>query len=417
MSLHHLADRQPHQRSLELAATAVDFELTSAETDELAAHVAGCPACARRAVAMRSDALRLSRPLMLLPSPRVDDAVNAAISGRRARPQRLVLLVAAALLLLVALLGALAAGAYLLRTWQTLPINVVPLPTVPVALVSPAPDASPTAVPPAATGPLASAIDPVVTLRVEIRPDVSVGRMPLMTVYRDGTVLRRDDATGRVTRLTPAGLALLLAPATDGDLLVTSGTIAPDPAYNGGFTTYTIDLRRGTEIVRRSTTNSLTPATRAEGQRLITLAEHLGGPESWLPADAWAKGPADSERYTASRFLLKVTSFKEVGVDYPPEPLDVAEVVWPLAGFLQGFGELRPEPPPPADGITERCGPLTLSEAGAVQRALSAAPLVPMGERVQAELDWALVTGHVTVSLVPLLPEDPLDCAVDTSWP
>ena len=59
---------------------------------------------------------------------------------------------------------------------------------------------------------------------------------------------------------------------------------------------------------------------------------------------------------------------------------------------------------------------LTLAEATAVQRALAAAPWVSMGDRLQAELDWT-DTGHVTVSLMPLLPEDPPDCEVDRSWP
>lgn len=131
-----------HERGLQLAAMAVDYELTSAETNELATHLATCPSCARRAAALRADAGALSEPLTLLPSARVDAAVYAAIARRPARPQRVWVLAAAAALLLLALLGALATGAYLLRNWQILPITVVPSPSAPVAVISPQPDAS-----------------------------------------------------------------------------------------------------------------------------------------------------------------------------------------------------------------------------------------------------------------------------------
>ncbi len=279
----------------------------------------------------------------------------------------------------------------------------------------PQPTASAATPPP--TDPIASAIDPEVMLRVEIRPDASVGRMPSLTVYRDGSVLRRDDASGRITRLTPSGLALLLAPATESDLLAASGELGSDPAYQGGRTTYTIELRRGQEIVRRETTNSMAPATRSEAERIIALAEHLDDLESWLPEDVWATKPAAFEPFVASNYLLKVTSFKQPGVDYPAQALDRADVDWPLPGTLEGFGDLPDVEQPLGPGTTSRCGVLTLAEAAAVKRSLAAAPFVPMGERLQADLDWAPSIGHVTVSLIPLLPEDPLDCAVDLSWP
>lgn len=138
------ADRPLHDRALEMAATAIDFELTPAEVGELEAHLAACPTCARRGAALRADASALRRPLTLLPSPRVDAAIHAAIRRRRARPQRFMLLAAAALLLL-ALLGAMAVGSYLLRNLQILPTTNVPTPSVPVLAVSPAPQASPVA--------------------------------------------------------------------------------------------------------------------------------------------------------------------------------------------------------------------------------------------------------------------------------
>ena len=140
MSVRQRDDRQAHDRALELAATAVDFDLSAAETAELAAHLTTCPTCARSVAALRADARALSRPLTLLPSAHVDEAVHAAIAGRRPRPQRFLLLAAAALLLLT-MLGAVAVGAYLLRLQPSVPTTVTP--TQPVAVVSPHPDASP----------------------------------------------------------------------------------------------------------------------------------------------------------------------------------------------------------------------------------------------------------------------------------
>lgn len=302
--------------------------------------------------------------------------------------------------------------------------NVVPSPTPPPAGSSappapsprPPPTASPAATPPPTT-PVATSIDPVVLLRVEIRPDVSVGRFPSLTVYRDGTVLRREGSSGRVTRLTPTGLGTLLASATDSDLLATSGEIGWDPAYVGGFALYSIDLRRGDRIVHRSTTNVPPPNRTSEANRIITLAEHLDDLESWLPADAWAIGPASATPYVASDYLLKVTVFKnQPGVDYPPQPLDVAQVEWPLGGRLDDVGDALTNPPLGA-GSVSRCGLVTLAEATAVLRALAAAPLVPEAERMKADLTWAVAASRVTVSLAPLLPDDPRDCAVDPTWP
>ena len=144
MNVQDIHGRELHDRIIELVATAVDFGLSSAETTELEAHLAACPTCARRATALRNDASSLRLSLTLLPSRRVDDAVHAAIVRRSAGPRRLLALAAAALLL-VALLGMVTAGAYLLRNSKTLPTTVVPIPTHPVVVASPGPDASPAA--------------------------------------------------------------------------------------------------------------------------------------------------------------------------------------------------------------------------------------------------------------------------------
>ena len=143
MNRQFVDDRRRHEHSLELAATAIDFDLASAEAGELEQHLATCTTCTRRVAALRGDARMLSRPLTLLPSPRVDAAVLAAIARRTVRPQRLLLLAAAALLV-VTLIGAVAVGASLLRPPQLLPTTVVPTPNpTTVVVASPGPDASP----------------------------------------------------------------------------------------------------------------------------------------------------------------------------------------------------------------------------------------------------------------------------------
>ena len=409
MTVHDLHDRHDHERGLELAALAVDFELSRAETTELETLLTGCPTCARRAAAMRTDALALSRPLTILPSPRVDAAVHAEIAGRRTRPQRLVLVAAAALLIL-ALLGAAAIGAALLRNRETLPTTVIPTPTDPLALTSPRPETSPPAGPTAApspSGPAPSAIDPVVLLRVNVSSDTGSDRYPSLTVYRDGTVLSRG---GEMTRLTPAGVELLLAPAIASDLLLTSGDIGPDPSYVGGGASFSIELRRGEVIVHRSSIHSaaVSPAQRTEADRIIALAELLDDHESWLPASAWASGLTAATRYIPARFLL-VTTFED-GPGRRDLALDVADVDWPLPGRLEDFGEAVAEPAPGVAGSDWRCGPVTLAESLAVQRALAAAPPRSEGENVDFDLDWVAAGRHVTLSLVPLLPDDSPGC-------
>ena len=221
---------------------------------------------------------------------------------------------------------------------------------------------------------------------------------------------------GRITRLSPEGVARLLAPATDSGLFVKSGDIRPAPGYAAGFVTYTIDLRRGEQIVHRSTTNSRTEANLAEAERIIALAEHLDALESWLPAEAWATGPASAVPYISSQFLLKLTVFKDrPGAVYPPLPLDMADVDWPLDGRLEDFGKALAKPPLGA-GTASRCGVITLAQAIAVQRALTV-PNVPTSLATQVDLDWAAARSQITVSVSPLLPDDPRDCAVDRSWP
>lgn len=326
-----------------------------------------------------------------------------------------------AALLVVGLISAAVIGALVLRSSDYGPVAVAPSPPLspsPASGSGPATASASTPSTSASLGALAaSSIDPVILLRVDIRPDVSVGRMPSLTVYRDGSVLRPADAGGSVARLTPAGIALVLAPTADSDLFVASGEIRPDPSWAAGFVQYTIDVRRGDELVHRSTTNVLlTPSTRAESQRIIALAERLDHLESWLPADAWATDPASAVPYVPSDLLLKVTISKDQpGIAYPPQ-LDLAAIDWPVEVGPEAFG-VAVEPAPLGAETRSRCGPVTQAEAMAVERALAAAPPTAEGERIVASLAWAAARSHVTISLSPLFPDEPLDCAVDLAWP
>ena len=97
-------------------------------------------------------------------------------------------------------------------------------------------------------------------------------------------------------------------------------------------------------MVVRSTTNAPAAADRAEAESIIALADRLTDLNSWA-VDGWAAGPTEAEPYLASDYLFKVTVFKRAGIEYPPTALDGADVVWPLAGSLEGFGEIVAEQP------------------------------------------------------------------------
>jgi len=185
-------NRRLHARALELAARAVDFALGRAEAAELQSHLTTCPACARTAAALRTDAAALRLPTTVVPSRRVDDAVYAAIAGRQTHPPRLMLLVAATVLLMVALLGVAAAGAVLLRSWQPLPIVVVapspdpsPAPSAPPAAPSPGLAAAPWTAPaslPVAAGSVRMAPGPGGGLYVLVSPVSPAAGVPSSSI-------------------------------------------------------------------------------------------------------------------------------------------------------------------------------------------------------------------------------------------
>lgn len=236
--------------------------------------------------------------------------------------------------------------------------------------------------------------------------------MTRLTVYRDGTVLHPDQDGGRLTRLTPDGVALLLAPATESDLFASSGVIERAPgAISGDVASYAIDLRRADRVVRRWTTNVSLPADQAESDRIIALARRIADHESWLPPEAWSSAPTTAERFVPSQFLLKIGVYDNPLNDQPTAELDVADVDWPIDGRMVDFGQ--PAERPVAPDITWRCGALTFAEAAAVRDSVQAAPFVPLGFHSQADLRWRSRGERVTLVLTPVLPDDPPGCPAD----
>ncbi len=136
---------------------------------------------------MRADALALSRPSILQPSRRVDDAVHAEIARPHARPTRLGLVIAAALLL-AAILGALAVGAYLLREPSPLQTTVVPVPTATPIATRVTPPPGPTATAAATVRPDPTAFPPAFALPTEAELVYNVGEGQAHRAIAIGTV-------------------------------------------------------------------------------------------------------------------------------------------------------------------------------------------------------------------------------------
>ena len=117
-----------HERFLELAAAAIDFELEPEERAELDRHLAECDSCRRTAEAFRDDAATIAYG----PGPRLESGQSVTILAAALRPRKSgppVRLLAIAALLAVLGTGLLLAGMEILRRSND-PI---------VAVVSPSP--------------------------------------------------------------------------------------------------------------------------------------------------------------------------------------------------------------------------------------------------------------------------------------
>ncbi len=134
-------NRQPsqgdHERCLDLAATAIDFEPSADEQLILRSHLARCDSCSLTIRGLRDDAVRLAAvPHLAAPAAVRDTVIDAATRrSRRRSPLRWPLV--AALLALVLVAGSYVAGAVVDRFRAP----VQPAPTLPTSVVrtSPAP--------------------------------------------------------------------------------------------------------------------------------------------------------------------------------------------------------------------------------------------------------------------------------------
>jgi hypothetical protein len=106
-----------HDRWLELAATAIDFELSPRERDALAEHLSGCQLCSPQIEALRADARRIAVSWEARPSPATSSAILARVLRTPSQPMALRMVALAALLALLAL-GAAAVGAALIQRWE-----------------------------------------------------------------------------------------------------------------------------------------------------------------------------------------------------------------------------------------------------------------------------------------------------------
>lgn len=115
-----------HRRFLDLVAASIDFELTSAEHDLLADHMATCRACRREADGFRRDAVAIAAFPQARLAPDAAAAVLERVLRRPARSRFVGRIVLAALVALLAVAAA-TVGAGLIREWRD-GLLVVPQP-------------------------------------------------------------------------------------------------------------------------------------------------------------------------------------------------------------------------------------------------------------------------------------------------
>jgi len=132
-----------HRRFLDLVAASIDFELTAAEHDLLAGHMANCRACRHEADAFRRDASAIAAFPQAQLAPDVAAAILERILRRPARTYAMGRLLLAALVASLAIAAA-AVGAGLIREWRDgLLVVPQPLPSREAVIASADPSQTP----------------------------------------------------------------------------------------------------------------------------------------------------------------------------------------------------------------------------------------------------------------------------------
>lgn len=225
-----------HDAFLDLAATAIDFDLDEDERAELDRHLTGCDACRRTAAAFRDDAAAIAGGV----PPRLSAARSEAILARALRPPTSsspVRILAVGGLLAVLGAGLIAAGIELNRRSEESRLAVGPSPSD-ASVLSPGPTGGPSTsagpTQPAGTPPPAGSPAPdALPVRGSAQ---SLGTTTKMAPGRDGdlyvaipapdgTVLTRLDSKGKSSQGWPivivgASPCGLLQAAEDGSVRV-----------------------------------------------------------------------------------------------------------------------------------------------------------------------------------------------------
>ena len=104
-----------HDEFLELAAAAIDFELSRDERAALEHHLADCSACRHRVAGFAADQTAIARLPRYVIGPAAATAVRGRVTRRSSAPRPTLRLLAAAAMLALLALAALAVGAQMIR--------------------------------------------------------------------------------------------------------------------------------------------------------------------------------------------------------------------------------------------------------------------------------------------------------------
>jgi len=276
--------------------------------------------------------------------------------------------------------------------------------------------------PSSSVSPSASSIAPQPTdapLLLRLWLGNEAGAYHAMTVLEDGRVITTADpgsANAPVERrLAAAGIQLIRIELAATGLADRSADYFPiakpgvePPPYGGAPAKLEVaEDGGGTVVITWFLHNSgnayFEPQPEAEaleafGQRLLTLDE-------WLPADAWAE--SNPVPYAPEAYVVRIETQAWGGSldDLGPE---TSSVSWPLAGGIDGFGDLMNETGEPS----VRCGVVDANQGSEIIDALVAAgatqtdltyPAFALGKRASVEL--------VTIDLEPILPHTDAPCA------
>ena len=276
-------------------------------------------------------------------------------------------------------------------------------------------------------------LGPAEAARLVIRSitcDDVCGPQPGTTILSDGRVIWQvegpDGWIMSERTLTPMGLQIVRDAMAATRLLDIDGSYTPtvrlgmNPPGHGTIS----HLLRAASDDRIVSVSAVDPGTfetdnevfgdvwdiPAQAYVLSDLADKLSGPETWLPADAWA----DTRRpYEADAYLLVVGGERTQAL---PPFVDVDAVRWPFVAPIDRVGQPFAEQGVVVQGT--RCLPITREVAAALAAAEHAigyerSILAPYTDLPYA---WKRGPGSVSVALRQLLPDQQVTCVGGGAW-